>query len=126
MKTLHRISNNRAFTHARILVAVLLVLAAVGLAFLAVSPPAAAQPTARKQPLTPRFSTAVAFDVSPALRSLARIQRPRTLAPDTILEVRQERGPEGPQAHGVKGHSTDGVLQLFNPAPTIPAPLLTF
>ena len=126
MKTLRRISKHRAFTHVRILTAVVLVLAAAALVFLAVSPPAAAQPTAHKQPLTPRFSAAVAFDVSPALRSLARIQRPRTFAPDTILEVRQERGPEGPQAHGVKGHNADGVLQLFNPAPTIPAPLLTF
>ena len=126
MKTLHRISKNRAFTHVRILTAVLLVLAAAALVFLAVSPPAVAQPSARPQPLIPKFSKAVAFDVSPALRSLAQIQRPRTFAPDTILEVRPERGPEGPQAHGVKGHSVDGVLQLFNPAPTIPAPLLTF
>jgi hypothetical protein len=127
MKTLRRISKNRAFTHARILAAVLLVLSAVALAFLAVSPPAAAQPTARPQSPTPKFSKAVAFDVSPALRSLPRIARPRTFPPDTILEVRPERGgSEGPQAHGVKPYSTDGVLQLFNPAPTIPAPLLTF
>ncbi len=127
MKTLHRISNNRAFTHVRILVAVLLVLAAVGLAFLAVSPPAAAQPTARPQPLIPKFSKAVAFDVSPALRSLPRIVRPRTFPPDTILEVRPERREsEGPTAHRTKAYSADGVLQLFKPTPAIPAPLLTF
>jgi hypothetical protein len=40
--------------------------------------------------------------------------------------VRAERGPEGPEAHEVKRHTADGVLQPFSPAPTIPAPLLTF
>jgi hypothetical protein len=49
-----------------------------------------------------------------------------TFPPDTILEVRQERGPEGPEAHQAKGYSADGALQLFSPTPTIPAPLLTF
>jgi hypothetical protein len=42
------------------------------------------------------------------------------------VEVRAERGPEGPKAHGVKPYSADGALQLFSPAPAIPAPLLTF
>jgi hypothetical protein len=128
MKTLRRISKNRAFAHVRILAAVLLVLVAVALVFLAISPPATAQPTARPQPLTPKFSKAVAFDVSPALRSLPRIARPRTFAPDTVLEMRPERGgSEGPQAHRIKPYSADGVLQqLFSPTPTIPAPLLTF
>src|SRR5206468_200439 len=127
MKTLRRISKDRAFAHVRILAAVLLVLAAAALAFLALSPPAAAQPTAHTQPLTPKFSQAVAFDVSPAIRSLPRIARPRTFPPDTILEVRPERGgSEGPEAHRVKGYSADRALQLFSPTPTIPAPLLTF
>ena len=82
----------------------------------------------RPQPLTPRFSTAVAFDVSPALRSLPRIARPWTFPPDTILEVRPERRrSEGLQAHrSPAGHNADGVSQLFSPTPTIPAPLLTF
>ena len=41
--------------------------------------------------------------------------------------MRPERGEsEGPLAHAVKGHTADGALQLLNPAPTIPAPLLTF
>ena len=41
--------------------------------------------------------------------------------------MRPERGgSEGPQAHRVKPYSADGALQLFNPAPSIPAPLLTF
>jgi len=125
MKTLRRISKNRAFTHMRILAAVLLVLAAAALLFLATSPPAAAQRTGRPQPLTPKFSTAVAFDVSPALRSLPQIARPRTFAPDTIVEPR-ERGEEGPKAHRVKPYSADGALQLFGPTPAIPAPLQTF
>jgi hypothetical protein len=125
MKTLRQISKNRAFAHVRILTAVLLILAAAALAFLAVSPPAVAQPTARTQPLTPKFSTAVAFDVSPAVRNLPRVARPLTFPPDTLVEVRQ-RGPEGPRAHRVKPYSADEALQLFSPAPTIPAPLLTF
>src|SRR6266480_749581 len=128
MKTLHRISKTRAFAHVRILTAILLVVAALALAFMTISPRASAQRTARPQPLTPSFSPAVAFDVSPPLRSLPRVARPRTFPPDTILEVRPERGgSEGPQAHRIKAYSADGVLQqLFNPTPTIPAPLLTF
>jgi hypothetical protein len=126
MKTLRRISKNRAFTHVRILAAVLLVIAAAALVFLAVSPPAVAQPTAPLQSPTPKFSTAVAFDVSPALRSLRPIARPRTFPPDTILEVRPEPAAKGPRVHQAKGYGADGVLQLFSPAPTIPAPLLTF
>src|SRR5260370_40750049 len=127
MKTLRRISRNRAFTHMRILAAVLLVLTAAALVFLAISPPAVAQPRPHTPALTPKFSKAVAFDVSPAVRSLPRIARPRTYAPDTILEMRPERGEsEGPIAHRVKDRSRDGALQLFKPAPSIPAPLLTF
>jgi hypothetical protein len=126
MKTLRRFTRNRFFSHARIMAAVILISAAAAMAFVAASPPASAQPTARTQPLTPKFSAAVAFDVSPAARSLPRAARPLTFPPDTILEVRQERGPEGPEAHQAKGYSADGALQLFSPAPTIPAPLLTF
>jgi hypothetical protein len=126
MKTLNRISKTRAFAHVRILTAVLLVLAAAALLFLAASPPAAAQRTPRPQPLTPKFSQAVAFDVSPALRSLPRPARPLVFDPNKIVEVRPERGPEGSEAHEVKGHTADGVLQPFSPALTIPAPLVTF
>jgi len=127
MKTLHRITTNRAFTHVRILIAILLLLTAVGLFFIATSPPAAAQRTNRLQPLAPRFSTAVAFDVSPALRSLPRAARPAPYAPGTILEVRPEgRESQGPRARRVRPYRADGVRQLFNLTPTIPAPLLTF
>lgn len=127
MKALRLISKNRAFTHLRILAAVVFVLTAAALVLLAVSPPASAQPTARPHPLTPKFSKAVAFDVSPALRSLPQVARPRMYPPNTILEVRPERrGSEGREAHRVKPYSADGVLQMFNRTPTIPAPLLTF
>ncbi|KAF5407693.1 MAG: hypothetical protein Udaeo2_21920 [Candidatus Udaeobacter sp.] len=127
MKTLRRISKNRAFTHVRILAAVLLVLVAAALLFLAASPPAVAQRSGRPQLLTPKFSTAVAFDVSPALRSLPRIARPLPFPPGAILEVRPERRKsEGLQAHRVRPYRADGVRQLFSLTPTIPAPLLTF
>ena len=125
MKTLHRISKTRAFAHLRILTAVFLVVAALALAFMATSPRAAAQRNARPQPLTPHFSTPVAFDVSPAVRDLPPAARPLTLPPDTIVEPR-EFGLEGPTAHRVKPYSADRARQPFSPAPRIPAPLLTF
>src|SRR6266496_5281369 len=122
MKTLPRISKNRAFAHVRTLAAVLLVLAAAALVFLAISPPASAQRTARTQPLTPKFSTAVAFDVSPTLRSLP-LAKKFVADPSQLLEIRPERGP---RAHS-RGYKTgDAALQLLSPTPTIPAPLLTF
>jgi len=43
---------------------VLLIVAAAALAFVAASPPALAQPPAQTQHLTPKFSKAVAFDIS--------------------------------------------------------------
>jgi len=122
MKTLRRISKNRAFAHVRILAAVLLILAAAAIAFLAVSPPAVAQSTARTQPLTAKFSTAVAFDVSPALRSLP-LAKTFVADPSKLLEIRPERGP---MAHSKGLKRGDKALQAFSPTPTIPAPLLTF
>ena len=127
MKILRRITKNRAFTHLRILAAVLLVLTAAALVFMAISSPAAPRQTTRPQPLTPKFFTAVAFDVSPALRSLPHAARPLPFPPGTILEVRPERRKsEGLQAHRIRPYRADGVRQLFNLTPTIPAPLLTF
>jgi len=90
--------------------------------FIAASPPAVAQPTARTQPLTPKFSTAVAFDVSPAVRDLPPAARPLVFDPNKIVEVRPERGPEVQS----KGYSGDGALQTFSSSLAIPAPLLTF
>src|SRR5260370_16648240 len=100
MKTLRRISKNRAFAHVRILAAVLLVLAAAALVFLAVSPPAAAQSTPRTQRLTPTFYRPVAFDVSPALRSFPPAAGPLGFHPNEITEVRPHRLPsEAPNPH---------------------------
>ena len=90
--------------------------------FVAASPPASAQPTGRTQPLTPKFSPAVAFDVSPAVRNLPRAARPLTFPPDTILEVRPERGPVVQS----KGYSGDAALQALSPAVAIPSPLANF
>jgi len=98
--------------------------------FLAVSPPAAAQPTAATPVIpriTPKFLNPVAFDVSRALRDLPRAARPLVFAEDAEFEVRQERGrSEGPQAHRVLPYRADGARQLFNLTPSIPTPLLTF
>jgi hypothetical protein len=108
MKTLHRISKTRAFVYLRILAAVLLVLAAAALMFLAVSPPASAQPTARMRPLTPKFSAAVAFDLSPALRTLP-LAKKFVADPSKLLEIRPEREFRVPAKD--KGYSGDKALQ---------------
>ena len=107
MKTLRRITKNRAFTHLRILAAVLLVLTAAALVFVTVSPPAAAQPNAGTRPviprLTPKFLKPVAFDVSPALRNLP--QGRETFALPTrhniggatgAARIRRSTGPPSP------------------------------
>ena len=122
MKTLRRISRNRAFTYVRILAAVLLVLTAAALVFLAVSPHVAAQATARPQPLIPKFSTAVAFDVSPALRSLP-LAKKFVADPSKLLEIRPERGP---RAHSRGYKSGDAALQALTAAVAIPSPLANF
>jgi hypothetical protein len=122
MKTLRRFTRNRFFSRARITAAIILISAAAAMVFVAVSPPASAQPTARTQPLTPKFSPAVAFDVSPAVRNLPRAARPLTFPPDTILEVRPERGPVVQS----KGYSGDAALQALSPAVAIPSPLANF
>jgi hypothetical protein len=125
MKTLHRITKTRAFAHVRILAAVLLVLAAAALVFLAVSPPAAAQPTARMRPLTPKFSAAVAFDISPALRTLP-LAKKFVADPSKLLEIRPEREFRVPAKD--KGYSGDKALQSAAAisAPTISATLANF
>src|SRR6266513_994536 len=122
MKTLRRFSRNRFFSHARITAAVILMSAAAAMLFMSVSPPASAQPTAHMQPLTPKFSTAVAFDISPALRTLP-VAKKYVADPSNLLEIRPERGPRA-QSKGYK--SGDKALQTFSPALAIAAPLLTF
>jgi hypothetical protein len=103
------------------MVAVILISAAAAIAFVAASPPASAQPTAGTHPLTPKFSPAVAFDISPALRDL--VPSPKRFAPSsTVLEVRPERGPVVQS----KGYSGDAALQALKPAVAIPGPLANF
>jgi len=125
MKTLRLISKTRAFTRVRVLAAILLVLAAAALVFLALSPPASAQPSVGRQHLTPTFSKAVAFDLSPALRNLPRAARPSVFDPNKVIEVRSEGESEGPEVHS-KGYSGDAALQALSPAIAIPSPLANF
>jgi len=97
-------------------------LGAAAMLFMAASPPVSAQPTARTRPLTPKFSKAVAFDISPALRTLP-LAKKYVADPSNLLEIRPERGPRA-QSKGYK--SGDKALQTFSPALAIAAPLLTF
>ena len=122
MKTLRRFSQNHFFSHARITAAVILILAAAAMAFVAASPPGSPLATTLTVTPSPQFSTAVAFDISPAVRDLPPAARPFALSPATVLEVRPERGP----AVQSKGYSGDAALQPLSPALAIPAPLLTF
>ncbi len=76
---------------------------------------------ARTHPLTQKFSAAVAFDVSPALRDL--VPSPKRFAPSSaVLEVRPERGPVVQS----KGYSGDAALQALSPVVAIPSPLANF
>src|SRR5438067_10822965 len=122
MKTLRKFSGSRFFSHARITAAVILMSAAAAMLFMSVPPPASAQPTAHMQPLTPKFSTAVAFDISPALRTLP-VAKKYVADPSNLLEIRPGRGPRA-QSKGYK--SGDKALQTFSPALAILAPLLSF
>ena len=83
---------------------------------------AAAQTTPGAAPLEPKFSQAVAFDVSLPLRALAAA--PFRMAPlrpsQEPVEIRPERGPVVKD----RGYSGDGALQMrgsFGPALQIPA-----
>jgi hypothetical protein len=88
--------------------------------------PAFSQIRSFKAP-TPKFSNAVAFDVSPALRDLAHI--PRNLAArGADLEIRPERGRVAQD----KGYSSDGALQTGQlsaaaiTSPFVPSTLVNF
>lgn len=88
----------------------------------------AAQGAPTVESLTPQYSQAVAFDVSPSLRALVPAAPPRVapFAPSQEpVEIRPERGPVAKY----RGYSGDGALQglqLKGAAATIPAPSLTF
>ncbi len=75
-------------------------------------------------PPAPRFSTAKAFDVSPALRDLAKNARKSPVAPTNAeKEIRPEGGPI---SKGKKPFSADGALNSAKPALAIPSPLTNF
>jgi hypothetical protein len=95
--------------------------------FLLVATMAAAQTTPGAAPLKPKFSHAVAFDVSLPLHVLAAA--PPRMAPllpsQEPVEIRPERGPVVKD----RGYSGDGALQMrgsFGPALQIPAPSANF
>ena len=95
--------------------------------FLLVATMAAAQTTPGTAPLEPKFSQAVAFDVSLPLRALAAA--PFRMAPlrpsQEPVEIRPERGPVVKD----RGYSSDGALQTrgsFGPVLQIPATSANF
>jgi hypothetical protein len=95
--------------------------------FLLVATVAVAQNTPGAAPLRPKFSQAVAFDVSLPLRVLAAT--PFRIAPvgpsQEPVEIRPERGPVVKD----RGYSSDGALQTrgsFDPALQIPATSANF
>src|SRR6266851_2977241 len=96
-------------------------------AFLLVAAVAAAQTTPGAAPLKPKFSQAVAFDVSLPLRALAATpfrMAPLRPSPEPV-EIRPEPGPVVKD----RGYSTDGALQTrgsFGPALQIPATSANF
>ena len=95
--------------------------------FLFIASIATAQTAPGATALTPKFSQAVAFNVSLPLQTLAPVA-PRLVAPAAPLqepvEIRPERGPIAM----AKGHSGEGALQgaygkRLPGQATIPAPL---
>jgi len=91
-----------------------------------------AAPEARQAGPDPKFSTAVAFDVSPALRDLARrasLQAPKGALSSEPVEIRPDRGP----VVADQGFAGDGAIQApagsalaAQAAASIPAPIVNF
>ena len=74
-------------------------------------------------PIKPTFSEAVAFDVSPPLRTLSRVAPPFPYYRDGLFEIRPEWGRE-PEDHG---YSSDGAIQFSRPIRNlVPSPLVNF
>ena len=121
MKT--RFRSERVVRVVNILVAAVLLLPALG--------PAQAASQAPTTKITPTFSSAVAFDVSPALRDLPGTTQLQAAQADQSSEPREIRPERGPEIKD-RGYSGDGALQgasrAVAPATalTIPDPLLTF
>jgi hypothetical protein len=99
--------------------------------------PAAAAPEESRQPapreIKGKFSSPVAFDVSPALRDLASQKRVSNAPSSDLKEIRPEGGPSAASDSGFSG---DGALQLqgtgaerksaVSAAAAISAPLANF
>lgn len=100
---------------------ILFCLIVVSLAFPMVAAGQAAPSIPRVAP-QPQFTNAVAFDVSPTLRSLATAHRAVPSSPG-VKEIRPERGPIATS----RGFSNDGALQGSQATPaTIPGTLVNF
>ncbi len=78
---------------------------------------------AEKKPLKPKFTTALAFDVSPAVRDLPPAAISFSGGFDAF-DIRPERGPDAIDA----GHSPDAAVQLgvSLASPTIPGTMANF
>jgi len=91
-------------------------------------PVTAADEPQRSSGPSPRFSSAKAFDVSKALRDLPRSTAPRSAAPDSLVDVRPERGRVATD----EGYSGDAAVQasgarsLAPQTATIGAPSVNF
>jgi hypothetical protein len=106
----------------------IVLLATIGLlATTAMSPVAATAGPPAATGLSPTFSSAAAFDVSPALRDVGYMAPRRGIAGDPDQEpvdIRPDRG----RADADKGHSPDGALQAGAraTAQAVEAPLVNF
>ncbi|HLE51143.1 MAG TPA: hypothetical protein VI755_03740, partial [Anaerolineales bacterium] len=99
----------RAKIFFTLLSAVVVVTSAVGAFQVTAAAPSVGSPQAYENP-SPKFSTAVAFDETPALRDLAnsaRLQARTGASADELIEIRPDRGPV-PTDGGFNG---DGALQ---------------
>lgn len=83
---------------------------------------ASAQNASAVRPIPPTFSQAVAFDVSPPLRTLGRVGRSFPYFRDGLFEIHPEWGPIA----GLRRHSGDGALQLYRGGLSIPATTANF
>jgi hypothetical protein len=106
----------------------LLIITLFGAHSAAAAPDESTQPIFRASKGT--FSSAVAFDVSPALRDLASPRRLSQAQSDELIEIRPDRGPH---VQGDNGFTGDGALQASGAeqrsavaAASIAAPLANF
>jgi hypothetical protein len=79
---------------------------------------ASAQSTSSVPSIAPTFSEAVAFDISPPLRTLGRVMPQFPYYRNGLFEIRPEFGP---MATGRGRHLGDGALQLWRGGLSIPS-----